>query len=955
MKSLNCRDEPYLKQLLNSSHIGVLVVDKNRKNLLANPCLCSMFGYSVDELINQSSEIFHINHQTFLNFAELALDLVLKGESIAIDYQFKHKDGSLFWVYIAGDLVQDQDEVLWTMIDITKRKESQKELISLQERMQLALDGSRDAVWDWDLITHKHYLSSQYKDILGLKQIPVKNVFSKWKHRIHPDDLRAVFNDIFNTLKKKTDYLDTSYRLKDESNNWLWIRMRGKVQFNTNGKAIRMTGTYTDVTNDVKSQLRTVQQSQIIEQIHDSVISFDLQGTITNWNLGSALLFGYTQEEVLGKHISMLFNEKESLSLEKNIETLMQKGELTTEGYLRKKSGEEVYILLSLSLFRDESGVLTHIVTYAQDISQRKKAEDALKEQHVYLQSIIDGVDDPIMVIREDYSIELMNKTLQQSMSHITIKDPKSPKCYEISHHRSTPCDEHDHPCPLKTVLHNKEHTTIIHKHYNMQGDKRYVELSATPILDKQNNCIGIIESTRDITAHLKVRSELEEQKNILDYQAHHDSLTGLPNRILFNDRLEQSIVKAKRHNTKLALMFIDLDHFKEINDSLGHAIGDEVLKEVTARLSSVIRKEDTLARLGGDEFTILLEDIHQIEDASTLAQKIIEVLSTSISINHNDLYVSNSIGISLYPDDGASAQSLLKYADTAMYKAKNEGRNNFQFYSSEMTELAFERVVMEASLRDALKHEDFIVYYQPQVDAKLGKLIGMEALVRWKHPNMGIVSPFRFIPLAETTDLIIKIDYFVMKTAITQIVLWYKQGLNPGILALNLSMKLIQKKEFIENFKSIMQETQCKPQWIELEITESQIMTNPKEALKTLNQLNEIGINLAIDDFGTGYSSLSYLKKLPINKLKIDQSFVKELPMDNHDVAITKTIISLSKNLKLKVIAEGVETKEQKEFLVEHGCNTIQGYYYAQPMPAREIERILKRDNVFNPYKKIL
>ncbi|MDQ7061604.1 MAG: EAL domain-containing protein [Sulfurimonas sp.] len=433
------------------------------------------------------------------------------------------------------------------------------------------------------------------------------------------------------------------------------------------------------------------------------------------------------------------------------------------------------------------------------------------------------------------------------------------------------------------------------------------------------------------------------EHKEILHHQAHHDALTSLPNRVLFNDRLEQAIEKAKRNSSKIAVFFIDLDHFKEINDSLGHNIGDEVLKAVSTRLKEVIREEDTLARLGGDEFTVLLEGIKNIQDASLIAGKILETLSQVIHIDFHDLYVSSSIGISVYPDDGKSSQNLLKFADSAMYKAKDEGRNNFQFYSAEMTELAFERVVMEASLRVALKNEEFIVYYQPQMNAKTNKLIGMEALVRWNHPNMGIVSPAKFIPLAESTGLIIDLDRHVMKTAMTQCAQWYKKGFNPGVLAMNLSVKQLAKVECVEVFENLMQITGCKAEWIELEVTEGQIMKNPEEAIKVLAKINDLGINLAVDDFGTGYSSLAYLKRLPIDKLKIDQAFIRDLPDDEEDAGITKAVIALAKSLDLRIIAEGVETKEQKDFLVLNGCENIQGYYYSKPIPANEFEILLE------------
>jgi len=332
------------------------------------------------------------------------------------------------------------------------------------------------------------------------------------------------------------------------------------------------------------------------------------------------------------------------------------------------------------------------------------------------------------------------------------------------------------------------------------------------------------------------------------------------------------------------------------------------------------------------------------MQDASLLAQKVIDSFAKPIVVNKHNLYVSCSIGISLYPEDDTDPVNLLKYADTAMYKAKKEGRNNFQYYSTEMTALALEHVVMEDNLRQAIHKEEFIVYYQPQINGNSNEIIGMEALIRWQHPTMGLVSPAKFIPLAEETGLIIELDQWVMKTAMKQMVQWYENRLNPGVLALNLSMKQLQQKNFINRLESMLKETNCKAQWIELEVTESQIMINPQNAITVLNQISNMGIELAIDDFGTGYSSLSYLKRLPIDKLKIDQSFIKELPYDENDAGISKAVIALSKSLNIKVIAEGVETIEQKEFLVQHDCSNIQGYLYSKPIPADKMELFLHK-----------
>jgi len=438
---------------------------------------------------------------------------------------------------------------------------------------------------------------------------------------------------------------------------------------------------------------------------------------------------------------------------------------------------------------------------------------------------------------------------------------------------------------------------------------------------------------------------EIKKQKEILYVQAHHDNLTGLPNRVLFNDRLEHGIELAKRHKRKLALFFIDLDHFKQINDSLGHQVGDRVLVAVTERLKAKIRKEDTLSRLGGDEFTIIMEDLKNMEDVSLLAQKILKVLTQPIHIEGHTLYISCSMGISFYPEDDTNAQNLVKYADTAMYKAKKEGRNNFQFYSSEMTALAYERVIMEANLRQALSKEEFIIYYQPQVNINSEKLTGMEALIRWQHPVMGLISPEKFISLAEETGLIIEIDRWVMKTAMEQIKGWYEEGLNPGVLALNLSMRQLRSDDFIGILQECLTTIDFNPEWLELEVAEGKVMEKPEEAIIKLEQIGKIGIKIAIDDFGTGYSSLAYLKRLPVSKLKIDQSFVSDIPEDKDDAAIVKAVIALAKGLNLDVIAEGVETAAQKDFLLENGCISIQGYYYGEPMPAKELkEKYLKK-----------
>jgi diguanylate cyclase (GGDEF)-like protein/PAS domain S-box-containing protein len=475
-------------------------------------------------------------------------------------------------------------------------------------------------------------------------------------------------------------------------------------------------------------------------------------------------------------------------------------------------------------------------------------------------------------------------------------------------------------------------------------GDVFFSEVTLTPIVLNGEDVLHIV--IRDISEKKKAEKKLIEQKNILHYQAHHDALTGLPNRTLFNDRLEHGVEICRRQNTMLALLFIDLDHFKQINDTLGHHVGDRVLKVVAERLKAKLRKEDTLARLGGDEFTIIIEDLDHIQEIQQLAEKIQKVMAQPIHVDGHTLYITCSIGISIFPQDDIEPENLIKYADAAMYRAKEEGRNNYQFYSKEMTTLAFQRLIMESSLRQALEHDEFELYYQPQYNGATGELTGVEALIRWNHPEMGLLYPDKFIPLAEESDLIVEIDRWVMRTAMMQFAYWYEQGFSPGRLGLNLSMRQLNSTDFIAALEKCLDTTMFRSEWLELEVTESQVMKRPEESIEKLNSIHEMGISIAIDDFGTGYSSLAYLKRLPVSRLKIDQSFVRDIPENKEDVGIVKAIIALSKSLDIGIIAEGVETQEQKLFLLVHGCQEMQGYYYSKPVTSEKIEEILNREN---------
>ena len=448
----------------------------------------------------------------------------------------------------------------------------------------------------------------------------------------------------------------------------------------------------------------------------------------------------------------------------------------------------------------------------------------------------------------------------------------------------------------------------------------------------KRSTCI-----LRDVTE----RKRAEER---IRYLAHYDDLTGLPNRALFTQLLEQALAEARYAKKEVAVLFIDLDRFKLINDTLSHASGDAVLCQVGKRLVGALARRDTVARFGGDEFVVLMRDCGMPNDVTATAQGLLSALSAPFLLDQQEYHLTASIGISAFPGDGQDAQTVLKNADSAMNRAKEQGKNNYQFYSSQMNVRSFERLVLERFLRHALEQDEFQLHYQPKIDLTTGRATGMEALLRWIHPGMGMIAPAKFIPLAEETGLIVPIGEWVLREACAQARRWQAQGLPPLRVAVNLSARQFAHDGLHAAIVGALEESALPPSRLELEITESMTMENPEHATQCLQKMKALGITVAIDDFGTGYSSLGYLKRFPIDSVKIDRSFIKDIPGDSDDEAITQAIIAMGHSLRLKVIAEGVESAEHAEFLRRHGCDEAQGYYFGKPVPADEFVRLLVR-----------
>ena len=473
-------------------------------------------------------------------------------------------------------------------------------------------------------------------------------------------------------------------------------------------------------------------------------------------------------------------------------------------------------------------------------------------------------------------------------------------------------------------------------------GAKRYVESSVSLRKDSSDKPTGFRGIVRDITE----RKRMEQQIN---YMATHDTLTGLPNRLMFSQLLNQAILSAQRNKRQLAVFFIDLDRFKTINDSLGHEAGDRLLKEIGNRFKKSLRAVDVVGRLGGDEFVVFIEEVKEFRQVEIVAHKLLSSAIKPMVLTGEECRVTASIGISVYPRDGEDEQSLIKNADIAMYFAKEEGKNNYQFYSKDIQSLSNERLSLETNLRRALERKEFSLQYQAKVDFKIGMITGVEALLRWDNPYLGSVTPTQFIPVAEDTGLIVPIGRWVMKTACAQNVDWQRQGLPPVCMAVNLSLRQLMDDNLLEDIKAALDDSGMAPNLLELEITESMVMHNPARLIEVLTNIKKMGVRLAIDDFGTGYSSLAQIKHFPIDTLKVDRSFIRNLPQDSENRAITEAIIAMGKTLSLTVVAEGVETQDQWDFLRDHICDEMQGFYFSKPIAPDQFADLLRKHNILS------
>jgi diguanylate cyclase (GGDEF)-like protein/PAS domain S-box-containing protein len=567
---------------------------------------------------------------------------------------------------------------------------------------------------------------------------------------------------------------------------------------------------------------------------------------------------------------------------------------------------------------------------------ERKAIEETLFEANERAQVTLDCIGDAVISTDVSGNITFLNLVAEE-MTGWPLKDVAGRpmvNAFQIVNAKTRKIVEN--PMTKATELNRKGNLPINCVLIRRDGTEIYIEDSVAPIHDHDGRVIGSVLIFRDVTA---ARAMAEQ----IAHSAEHDLLTGLPNRLLLNDRIGQAIAMAQRHLGKVALLFLDMDGFKHINDSLGHPAGDKLLQSIANRLRDCVRAPDTVSRQGGDEFIVLLQEVKEPEDVAIAAKRLLKSLSETYSMGQRNLHITTSIGVSLYPDDGLDAETLIKNADTAMYQAKENGRQTYQFFKSEMNVKAVERQSIEEDLRRALERKEFSLHYQPKINLKTGAITGAEALLRWAHPTRGSIPPLQFIPIAEDSGLILPIGSWVMREACRQARVWRDARLPLATIAVNVSAVQFRNENFLDDLFATLTETSLDPKYLELELTESVLMKHTELAASILKILRGKGVQVSVDDFGTGYSSLSYLQKFPLDALKIDQSFVRWITTNPNEATLVSAIIHMGQSLHLRVIAEGVETAEDLAFLRAHNCDEAQGYYFSRPVPAEEFAKLLE------------
>ena len=705
-----------------------------------------------------------------------------------------------------------------------------------------------------------------------------------------------------------------------------WLQVNTQPVFTPNvGTPTAVVASFEDVTRQRRVEEDHALLAAAINASPDAITSANLENKLISWNPGAERLFGYSAKEALDRTTGWMLPDSKQSELQ-GLRARVINGE-TVAGWQTErvhKDGAHIFVESNYAPIRDAHGQVSGIVGVHRDVSQVKRMLSQIESSKELFRLALNGIPDVFLIYDPQLRIQFINERgveffARSSMDILGNRDENL-----------LPPEVTDAYLPALRQALVTQATQSLELSFLLRGRQYSMIATFVPMVDTHGKLLQILGLLHDFTK----RRQTEER---LAFMAQYDALTGLPNRYLLLDRLDAALQRAKRNHTLLGVMFLDIDRFKQINDSHGHATGDILLQQIAERLATHLRATDTIARLGGDEFTILVENATTVDEITTIAEKIKTAFTTPFDTESGEVFTTTSLGITIYPFDDQNRDELLKNADVAMYHAKQE-RNSWQLYRPDMNVNAAGRLGMEMELRHALVRDEFELHFQPQLNVRTGEVVGMEALIRWNNQTLGRVSPADFIPLAEDTGLIVPIGEWILRAACKQCKAWERAGLSPFLVSVNIAAPQFRRSNLLQLVSTVLTEYDLDSRWLGLEITESSIMKHAEQTIKTLLDLREIGVAISIDDFGTGYSSLSYLKRFPVNKIKVDQSFVRDIGSDPNDAAIVSAVIAMSKQLGIRTVAEGVETAEQLAFLARLDCDEYQGYLFSKPIPGAEV-----------------
>jgi len=971
LNTLEARRRIYFEKNLAGIYACTLSCDF----LECNESFARMLGYA------SPTEVLSINGRALYLFPEdhdrLMDELQENGSVTNRELRLKKRDGETIWVIASISLIPAEElgapVIKGSVVDISDRKSAEEALRRSEERFQIVARATNDAVWDWDIVTNAVWRNDGFRTLFGYREEEIAPDFKSWASNIHPDDRERVESGIRALIASGRQAWSAEYRFRRADGVYATVFDRGYVIQAESGTPVRMIGSMMDITSrdhGAKLQSALYRIADLAHSAEDLDTFYSEVHRIVgelmyarNFYIALAdeasgeIRFPYFVDEFdpppgprkIGEGLtgSVLRTGKPLHLSGREIDELDKTGKLVSSGTttfdwlgVPLLSGDRPIGVLTVQSYTEnlrygdrEEELLIFVSQHIATALERKRAAEALSNSEKQYRSLFENANDCVMII--DPETETILKANPRACETYGFSPGELIGMSLKNFRRDIARGEEEFRHILREgSLHNFGVT-----HFSRDGTAIEMLVNASRI--EFDGRPAILTINRDVTESRKAERKIERL-------AYEDALTGLANRVRLEDRLTVSLAHARREGHALAVLFIDIDRFKLVNDSLGHKVGDLLLQRVADRLSQIIRGSDTLARLGGDEFILVLSKIDQPESAGVVARKIQDVFREPIGIAERDLRVGVSIGISVFPADGTDSDTLMKNADAAMYAAKQQGRDTYQFHSRALPRGDVDRLDLANMLHRAIDNGEFRVHFQPVVRVATGEITGAEALVRWARPENGLVLPGEFIPLAEDSGLIVPLGTAVLRESCRQVMAWNRAGYRPLCVSVNLSVRQLQRRDVVATVTRILEETGLPPAQLSLEVTESVAMQNLDATLAALVELQGIGVGITMDDFGTGYSSLSYLKMLPVNTLKIDRSFVRDVATDPNDASIVRASIALAHELRLRVVAEGVETADQLRFLSTHQCDEMQGFLFSPAVPPEAFESWLSNERKF-------